>query len=81
MLISVHNGTNGSKLNFYIFLQRPKASTANITSKFNKTAPAINKCTGCTKTVYPMEMITADDKPFHRMCFKCTECKATLRWV
>ena len=52
-----------------------------MTSKFNKSSPATSKCTNCAKTVYPMEMITADDKAFHKRCFKCTECKATLRLV
>eukprot|EP01137_Pigoraptor_chileana_P010225 Opistho-2@59527 len=37
-----------------------------------------NKCTVCEKTVYPMERISADEKVFHKTCFKCSECQKTL---
>jgi len=39
------------------------------------------KCETCQKTVYPMERLAADKKVFHKSCFKCSECKATLRFV
>lgn len=61
------------------FVLRSRTPASSLSSKFNKSGPSSNKCTYCSKTVYPVEMITADDKPFHKFCFKCTECKATLR--
>ncbi|XP_068704066.1 caldesmon-like isoform X2 [Montipora foliosa] len=42
-------------------------------------APQQEKCESCNKTVYPMEKLSADKKVFHKTCFKCTECKSTLR--
>lgn len=41
--------------------------------------PQQEKCESCNKTVYPMEKLSADKKVFHKTCFKCTECKSTLR--
>jgi hypothetical protein len=32
------------------------------------------KCGKCDKTVYPLEMIIACDKPWHKQCFRCTHC-------
>src|SRR5689334_15689834 len=43
--------------------------------RFGSVAP---KCTRCTKSVYPQEMIEYDKQTFHNTCFKCLECKATL---
>eukprot|EP00794_Sanderia_malayensis_P016945 gene16945-18652_t len=40
---------------------------------------ASNKCDVCGKTVYPMEKLEADGHIYHKFCFKCTECKNTLR--
>jgi hypothetical protein len=38
------------------------------------------KCFACGKTVYPMEMISADNRVFHKTgCFKCEHCKTTLK--
>ncbi|KAN0050760.1 hypothetical protein ACTA71_003908 [Dictyostelium dimigraforme] len=36
------------------------------------------KCIVCTKTVYPLEKLTADEKIYHKSCFKCTECNSIL---
>jgi hypothetical protein len=36
------------------------------------------KCGVCAKTVYPMELVTAASKSFHKFCFKCEKCKTTL---
>lgn len=36
------------------------------------------KCGVCAKTVYPMELVTAAGKSFHKFCFKCEKCKTTL---
>jgi len=35
-------------------------------------------CGGCEKRVYPMDLMSACDKSWHRGCFKCTHCKMTL---
>ena len=32
----------------------------------------------CSKTVYPMEKITADDKIFHKTCLRCLHCNKVL---
>ncbi|KAJ0258705.1 LIM domain-containing protein WLIM2a [Hirschfeldia incana] len=37
------------------------------------------KCRACEKTVYPMELLSADGVPFHKSCFKCSHCKSTLQ--
>ncbi|XP_013404542.1 F-actin-monooxygenase MICAL3 [Lingula anatina] len=36
------------------------------------------KCTTCDKRVYEMEKITADDKVYHKGCFRCAKCNRTL---
>lgn len=36
------------------------------------------KCTVCAKSVYAQERLSADEKVFHKACFKCSECKKTL---
>lgn len=37
------------------------------------------KCKVCEKTVYPMELLSADGVDFHKSCFRCTHCKGTLK--
>ncbi|KAK8495751.1 hypothetical protein V6N11_010300 [Hibiscus sabdariffa] len=37
------------------------------------------KCKACEKTVYPVELLSADGVPYHKSCFKCTHCKGTLK--
>lgn len=37
------------------------------------------KCVVCTQTVYPSERLSVEGKIFHKPCFKCAECKSTLR--
>ncbi|CAN7115830.1 unnamed protein product [Brassica rapa subsp. narinosa] len=37
------------------------------------------KCRACEKTVYPMELLSADGVSFHKSCFKCSHCKTTLQ--
>jgi hypothetical protein len=39
-----------------------------LTYLFNMSNP---KCEICSKTVYPLEKISASDKAFHKWCFKC----------
>ncbi|MBA0811344.1 hypothetical protein Gohar_003253 [Gossypium harknessii] len=37
------------------------------------------KCKACEKTVYPVELLSADGVPYHKSCFKCSHCKGTLK--
>ena len=37
------------------------------------------KCGVCTKTVYATEVLKADGLCYHRGCFRCTQCKCTLK--
>uniref|UniRef100_A0A1J3FBF4 LIM domain-containing protein WLIM2a n=1 Tax=Noccaea caerulescens TaxID=107243 RepID=A0A1J3FBF4_NOCCA len=37
------------------------------------------KCRACEKTVYPMELLSADGVTFHKSCFRCSHCKSTLQ--
>ena len=37
-----------------------------------------DSCSMCSKTVYPMEKITADDKIFHKTCLRCLHCNKVL---
>lgn len=36
------------------------------------------KCEGCGKRVYPNEKVAAQNKAWHKGCFKCTECRSVL---
>jgi len=36
------------------------------------------KCAACGKTAYPLESISAIDKTFHKICFKCDVCGISL---
>jgi len=38
-----------------------------------------HKCEVCGKTAYPMESIAADNKHYHKTCFKCVYCRNTLK--
>uniref|UniRef100_K1QML1 Cysteine and glycine-rich protein 3 n=1 Tax=Magallana gigas TaxID=29159 RepID=K1QML1_MAGGI len=37
------------------------------------------KCGICSKSVYAAERIEAGGTPFHKLCFKCSECKMSLK--
>ena len=37
------------------------------------------KCKACEKTVYPVELLSADGVSYHKSCFKCSHCKGTLK--
>ncbi|CAA0836733.1 LIM domain-containing protein WLIM2a [Striga hermonthica] len=37
------------------------------------------KCKACEKTVYPVELLSADGISYHKSCFKCSHCKGTLK--
>jgi len=36
------------------------------------------KCEVCSKSVFPMEKLVVDGNVFHKVCFKCHDCKRTL---
>ncbi|WCJ26230.1 GATA type zinc finger transcription factor family protein [Euphorbia peplus] len=36
------------------------------------------KCKACNKTVYFVEMVSADGVPYHKTCFKCSHCNGVL---
>lgn len=38
----------------------------------------LDKCSACGKTVYFVELLTADGVTYHKSCFKCSHCKGTL---
>ncbi|KAK8714305.1 hypothetical protein V6N13_149498 [Hibiscus sabdariffa] len=37
------------------------------------------KCNACNKTVYLIDKLTADNRVFHKACFRCHHCKGTLK--
>ncbi|XP_073006284.1 LIM domain-containing protein WLIM1-like [Typha latifolia] len=37
------------------------------------------KCKACEKTVYLVDQLTADNKVYHKACFRCRHCKGTLK--
>ncbi|KAM7471339.1 hypothetical protein LguiA_009522 [Lonicera macranthoides] len=37
------------------------------------------KCKACEKTVYFVDQLTADNKVYHKFCFRCHHCKGTLK--
>uniref|UniRef100_A0ACD5TNT3 Uncharacterized protein n=1 Tax=Avena sativa TaxID=4498 RepID=A0ACD5TNT3_AVESA len=37
-----------------------------------------DKCKACDRTVYFIDLLTADSIPYHKSCFKCSHCKGTL---
>ncbi|PIA49500.1 hypothetical protein AQUCO_01300358v1 [Aquilegia coerulea] len=38
----------------------------------------LQKCNACDKTVYVVDLLSADGIPYHKSCFKCSHCKGTL---
>ncbi|GKV14256.1 hypothetical protein SLEP1_g25157 [Rubroshorea leprosula] len=37
------------------------------------------KCKACEKTVYLVDQLAADNKVYHKACFRCHHCKGTLK--
>ncbi|CAI9112547.1 OLC1v1013008C1 [Oldenlandia corymbosa var. corymbosa] len=37
------------------------------------------KCKACEKTVYLVDQLQADNKIYHKACFRCHHCKGTLK--
>ncbi|GAB2290993.1 LIM domain-containing protein [Dionaea muscipula] len=38
----------------------------------------LDKCKACDKTVYFVDLLSADGITYHKYCFKCSHCKGTL---
>ncbi|ESO93656.1 hypothetical protein LOTGIDRAFT_182048 [Lottia gigantea] len=38
----------------------------------------VERCTACEKPVYAMEKADMNDKPFHKSCLRCSQCKCQL---
>ncbi|OVA14088.1 zinc finger protein [Macleaya cordata] len=38
----------------------------------------LQKCNACDKTVYVVDLLSADGVAYHKSCFKCSHCKGTL---
>ncbi|OVA11866.1 zinc finger protein [Macleaya cordata] len=38
----------------------------------------MEKCRACEKTVYVVDLLSADGKSYHKSCFKCSHCKGKL---
>ncbi|XAR63093.1 hypothetical protein NMG60_11022912 [Bertholletia excelsa] len=38
----------------------------------------LDKCKACDRTVYFVDLLSADGVTYHKSCFKCTHCKGTL---
>ncbi|KAK9051432.1 hypothetical protein SSX86_028059 [Deinandra increscens subsp. villosa] len=41
----------------------------------------LDKCKACDKTVYFVDLLTADGVTYHKACFRCSHCKGTLSMV
>ncbi|XP_057963837.1 LIM domain-containing protein WLIM1-like [Malania oleifera] len=42
-------------------------------------AGTTQKCMACQKTVYLVDRLTADNRIFHKACFRCHHCRGTLK--
>ncbi|XP_059288676.1 LIM domain-containing protein WLIM1-like isoform X3 [Lycium barbarum] len=42
-------------------------------------AGTTQKCSACEKTVYLVDRLAADNRIYHKACFKCYHCKSTLK--
>ncbi|XP_058112172.1 LIM domain-containing protein WLIM1-like [Magnolia sinica] len=42
-------------------------------------AGTTQKCKACEKTVYLVDELTADNRVYHKACFRCHHCKGTLK--
>ena len=42
-------------------------------------AGTTQKCMACEKTVYLVDKLTADNRIFHKACFRCHHCRGTLK--
>ncbi|KAF9621178.1 hypothetical protein IFM89_016672 [Coptis chinensis] len=42
-------------------------------------AGTTQKCKACEKTVYLVDQLTADNRVYHKACFRCHHCRGTLK--
>ncbi|XP_058415158.1 F-actin-monooxygenase MICAL3 isoform X11 [Diceros bicornis minor] len=56
-----------------------KKDLGSIKKEFPQNLGGSDTCYFCQKRVYVMERLSAEGKFFHRSCFKCEHCAATLR--
>ncbi|KAG0458501.1 hypothetical protein HPP92_023316 [Vanilla planifolia] len=42
-------------------------------------AGTTQKCMACDKTVYLVDKLTADNRIYHKACFRCHHCRGTLK--
>ncbi|KAK9164313.1 hypothetical protein Syun_005215 [Stephania yunnanensis] len=42
-------------------------------------AGTTQKCKACDKTVYLVDQLTADNRIYHKACFRCHHCRGTLK--
>ena len=42
-------------------------------------AGTTQKCMACDKTVYLVDKLTADNRVYHKACFRCHHCNGTLK--
>lgn len=54
-----------------------KGKAGGLAKKFGAAATS-NKCTTCSKTVYPMEKLEANGEVYHKFCFRCLTCNRTV---
>ncbi|XP_058415156.1 F-actin-monooxygenase MICAL3 isoform X9 [Diceros bicornis minor] len=57
----------------------PQWKQGSIKKEFPQNLGGSDTCYFCQKRVYVMERLSAEGKFFHRSCFKCEHCAATLR--
>jgi len=56
--------------------KRPEEGKRAMATSFQGTT---TKCTACDKTVYLVDKLTADNRVYHKACFRCHHCKGTLK--
>ncbi|KAI8901096.1 hypothetical protein BC833DRAFT_578929 [Globomyces pollinis-pini] len=52
--------------------------SVSIASPMATTEVKKENCLVCQKNVYPMDKLSADDKVFHKSCFRCGHCNKTI---
>ncbi|KAG5839835.1 hypothetical protein ANANG_G00209260 [Anguilla anguilla] len=59
--------------------EKPSPRTGSLRREFPQTLGGSDTCHFCGKRVYVMERLSAEGRFFHRECFRCHACSATLR--
>ena len=65
------------------YVKNEKSDKVLDTTETNKGIQAqirknMEKCAACDKAVYPLEMVKACNKSWHKLCFRCKECNMVL---